>query len=136
MDSSLSLFPVGIWSFQKEVWIESSLIWDTYFDKIWLNVDSITRNPHIGFYEKYETEKNGHQPLYLFSQPVRELVHIYLKIKKAQAMHRLYVQEKGFILTQDLKVGDPLLGLKKVSPNLSRLIRLLSFYKIFVDMSI
>ena len=30
-------------------------------------------------------------------------------------MHRLYVQEKGFILTQDLKVGDPLLGLKKVS---------------------
>ena len=76
------------------------------------------------------------QPLYLFSQPVRELVHIYLKIKKAQAMHRLYVQEKGFILTQDLKVGDPLLGLKKVSPNLSRLIRLLSFYKIFADMSI
>ncbi len=51
-------------------------------------------------------------------------------------MHRLYVQEKGFILTQDLKVGDPLLGLKKVSPNLSRLIRLLSFYKIFADMSI
>lgn len=35
------------------------------------------------------------QPLYLFSQPVRELVHIYLKIKKAQAMHRLYVPLKG-----------------------------------------
>ena len=66
-----------------------------------------------------ETGESGDQAVLSVSQThVRKLFHIHVgKTEiKSTAMHRLYVQEKGFIPAQDLKVGDRLLGLKEGVP--------------------
>ena len=66
-----------------------------------------------------ETGESGDQAVLSVSQThVRKLFHIHVgKTEiKSTAMHRLYVQEKGFIPAQDLKVGDRLLGLKEGAP--------------------
>ncbi len=77
--------------------------------KVGMLVD--TQNP--------ETGESGDQAVLSVSQThVRKLFHIHVgKTEiKSTAMHRLYVQEKGFIPAQDLKVGDRLLGLKEGVP--------------------